>query len=270
MPVPDRLVTDADVAAARAAEARAKADLERVVHEIQRTHGALEQVGGAVARERLRDAIEAFEAAERREREVEAEYEAWLLLLEQMKEADAAQASNLGQTLAPAIAGRFEALTQQRYENVGLTAQLGTEGVVVGGAVRSTDRMSVGTREQLSTLYRLSLAEYLKTCVVLDDQLGPERRRADGLVPRLADRQGAGLSDRGVHLPAWRLPGRRGHGAGQGQVGVQGYGRRTDSGHRSGPGNPAALAVRGAGPAGHPRRAKRPCARRSERKNRAR
>ena len=141
------------------------------MHEIQRAHGALEQVGGSVARERLRDAIEAFESAERREREVEAEYEAWLLLLEQMKEADAAQASNLGQTLGPAIAGRFEELTQKRYENVRLTAQLGTEGVVVGGAVRSTDRVSVGTREQLSTLYRLSLAEYLKTCVVLDDQL---------------------------------------------------------------------------------------------------
>jgi hypothetical protein len=88
-----------------------------------------------------------------------------------MKQADAAQASNLGQTLAPAIAGRFEALTQQRYESVRLTAQLGTEGVVVAGAVRSTQRISVGTREQLSTLYRLALAEYLSTTVVLDDQL---------------------------------------------------------------------------------------------------
>src|SRR5215207_3725434 len=88
-----------------------------------------------------------------------------------MKEADAAQASNLGQVLAPAIAGRFEALTQKRYESVRLTAQLGTEGIVVGGAVRSTERLSVGTREQLSTLYRLSLAEYLNTTLVLDDQL---------------------------------------------------------------------------------------------------
>ncbi len=88
-----------------------------------------------------------------------------------MKDADAAQASNLGQTLAPAIATRFEALTRKRYESVRLTAQLGTEGVVIAGAVRSPDRMSVGTREQLSTLYRLSLAEYLKTTVVLDDQL---------------------------------------------------------------------------------------------------
>src|SRR5262249_47225337 len=60
---------------------------------------------------------------------------------------------------------------QRRYENVRLTAQLQTEGVVVGGAVRSTERISVGTRDQLSTLYRLSLAEFLSTTIVLDDQL---------------------------------------------------------------------------------------------------
>lgn len=39
------------------------------------------------------------------------------------------------------------------------------------GAVRSAAQLSVGTREQLSTLYRLSLAEYLQTVIVLDDQL---------------------------------------------------------------------------------------------------
>jgi uncharacterized protein YhaN len=142
-----------------------------VVSEIHKAQGALEQVGGAVARERLRDTAEAYEAAERQERELEAEYDAWLLLLQQMKEADAAQASNLGQVLAPAIAGKFEALTRKRYESVRLTAQLGTEGIVAGGAVRATNRLSVGTREQLSTLYRLSLAEYLGTTLVLDDQL---------------------------------------------------------------------------------------------------
>ena len=171
MPVPERIVTDADLMAARDAKTAAESGLEAIQRDIDRTHGALEQVGGAVARERLRDASEAFELAERQEREIEADYEAWLLLLEQMKQADAAQASNLGQTLAPAIAGRFEDLTQRRYESVRLTAQLGTEGVVIAGAVRSTERISVGTREQLSTLYRLALAEYLRTTVVLDDQL---------------------------------------------------------------------------------------------------
>jgi hypothetical protein len=83
--------------------------------------------------------------AESQEREVEAEYEAWKLLLEQMKEADAAQASNLGQVLAPAIAVRFQDLTRQRYQTVELTAQLGTAGIMVAGAVRSTDRIDFRT-----------------------------------------------------------------------------------------------------------------------------
>jgi DNA repair protein SbcC/Rad50 len=171
LPVPERIVTEADLTVARDAKTTAESELSATQREIERTHGALEQVGGAVARERLRDAVDAFELAEQQEREIEADYDAWSLLLDQMKQADAAQASNLGQTLAPAIAGRFEALTQRRYESVRLTAQLGTEGVVVAGAVKSTQRISVGTREQLSTLYRLALAEYLSTTVVLDDQL---------------------------------------------------------------------------------------------------
>ena len=171
LPVPDRPVSSDEVTAAQNAAAGVRSDLEGIEREIQRAHGALEQVGGAVARERLHDAIEAFELAERQEREIEAEYEAWRLLLEQMKEADAAQASNLGQALIPAIAGRFQELTQRRYETVQLTAQLATEGVVVSGALRPAAQISVGTREQLSTLYRLSLAEYLSTAIVLDDQL---------------------------------------------------------------------------------------------------
>ena len=171
MPVPERIVTDDEVSAAQHTAAGIKLELEGIERDIQRAHGALEQVGGAVARERLRDATEAFELAERQEREIEAEYEAWRLLLDQMKEADAAQASNLGQALVPAIAGRFQELTRRRYETVHLTAQLATEGIVVSGAVRPAAQISVGTREQLSTLYRLSLAEYLATAIVLDDQL---------------------------------------------------------------------------------------------------
>jgi hypothetical protein len=171
LPVPERTVTDEEVSAARNAEAAIRSELEGIEHQILRAHGALEQVGGSVARERLRDATEAFDLATRQEREIETEYEAWKLLLQQMKEADAAQASNLGQALGPAIAGRFQELTRRRYENVQLNAQLATEGILVSGAVRPTDQFSVGTREQLSTLYRLSLAEYLGSTIVLDDQL---------------------------------------------------------------------------------------------------
>jgi hypothetical protein len=171
LPVPDRVVSDEEVSAARKAAATIRVELEGIEREILRAHGALEQVGGAVARERLRDATEAFDLAASQEREIEAEYEAWKLLLEQMKEADAAQASNLGQALGPAIARRFQELTGRRYGTVQLTAQLATEGIMVSGALRPTEQISVGTREQLSALFRLSLAEYLGSTVVLDDQL---------------------------------------------------------------------------------------------------
>jgi hypothetical protein len=60
------------------------------------------------------------------------------MLLEQMKEADVAQASNPGQTLAPAIASRFEDLTQCRCQHLQINAELGTEGVAV--AVRLNQR----------------------------------------------------------------------------------------------------------------------------------
>ena len=171
LPIPSEMVTEAQVADGRAVLERANTELTRIVGDIHKAHGALEQVGGAVARDRLRDAVEAYNQAEHHEREVEAEYDAWNLLLEQMKQADADQASNLGQVLAPVVAKNFETLTQKRYEDVRLSAQLGTEGVVAAGGVRPTERLSVGTREQLSTLYRLSLAEYLSSAVVLDDQL---------------------------------------------------------------------------------------------------
>jgi hypothetical protein len=114
--VPERQVASDEMAAAGNAAEHAKASLATAEREIQRAHGALEQVGGGVARDRLRDAIEAYDLAERQEHEVEADCEAWRLLLEQMKQADDEQASNLGQELGPAVASRFEALTSKRMK----------------------------------------------------------------------------------------------------------------------------------------------------------
>ncbi len=66
----------------RSALASVQLELHDNERGILRAHGALEQVKGAVARERLRDAAEAFDLATRQEKEIEAEYEAWKLLLE--------------------------------------------------------------------------------------------------------------------------------------------------------------------------------------------
>jgi DNA repair exonuclease SbcCD ATPase subunit len=171
LPLPEREVTDDEVIAARRACDDLLRDLEKHEHAIYQARGALGQVGGAVAGERLKEAKEAFECAVRQEKEIETDYDAWKLLLETLKEADAAQASNLGQALAPAIAKEFQELTRQRYDGMQLTAELGTGGILVAGAVRPLEHISVGTREQLSTLYRLALAEYLRSTIVLDDQL---------------------------------------------------------------------------------------------------
>ena len=147
-------------------------ELEGTDRDIQRAHGALEQVGGSVARERLRDATEAFELAQQQEREDEANYEAWKLLFDQLKEADAAQASNLGLAIAPAIASRFQALTDRRYKYSSTHRNFSH-----GRPRRRRRGQAIGTnlhqstRQTVSTLYRLSLAESLQTVVVLDDQL---------------------------------------------------------------------------------------------------
>jgi len=189
LPVPERNATQDEVDMERNREKTARSEYEANESEIQRARGRLEQVGGAVARERLRDASEAFEQAERQEKEIEADYEAWKLLLEQLKSADSAQASNLGQALAPTVAALFQSLTQQRYQSVQLGAQMNTEGVVVHGTPRPASLLSVGTREQLSTLYRLALAEYLQTTVVFDDQLvQSDGNRMDWLRELLAEK----------------------------------------------------------------------------------
>lgn len=52
-----------------------------------------------------------------------------------------------------------------------LGPDLDTPRITAAGAPRDLSALSVGTRDQLSTIFRLTLAEYLKSAVVLDDQL---------------------------------------------------------------------------------------------------
>jgi hypothetical protein len=162
------------------ADERARADLHvaqtRAAAEVaeatfQRLQGALDQVGGTVAEERLAEADAAVRLARARESEVQTESEAWKLLRDTLLAAERDQAANLGGVLGPWLSDRLRELAGPRYERVLLAPHLRAEGVVVGGATRATEALSVGTREQLATLLRLCLAERLGTMVVLDDQL---------------------------------------------------------------------------------------------------
>ncbi|HEX2690049.1 MAG TPA: hypothetical protein VHN14_25710, partial [Kofleriaceae bacterium] len=70
-------VGEADVAAGAQQVGRLRAALRELDDELAKARGALEQVGGAVVRERLAEIGQVIERAKEREREVEVEYEAW-------------------------------------------------------------------------------------------------------------------------------------------------------------------------------------------------
>jgi AAA domain len=176
----DRAVDDAAIARARIAEENAKNHHEAIVGELRKAEGALLASGGAVADEHVHDAEVALRRAQEKQGALEDDYESWRLLSDTLKAAERAQATHLGNMLAPDLATRFQALAGARYDGVGLGPHLTLDGIDAAGARRSLERLSIGTREQLSTLFRLCLAERLGSALLLDDQLvqsDPDRLR---------------------------------------------------------------------------------------------
>jgi DNA repair exonuclease SbcCD ATPase subunit len=173
-------VDEAAIISARKAEETAKTRHEALVSDLRKAEGALHASGGAAADERARDLEAALQRAHEKQADLEDEYEAWKLLAETLKEAERSQATHLGNVLAPDLAARLQALVGQRYSGIALSPHLGLEGIDAAGGRRGLERLSIGTREQLSTLFRLCLAERLRSALLLDDQLvqsDPDRLR---------------------------------------------------------------------------------------------
>jgi DNA repair exonuclease SbcCD ATPase subunit len=170
-PAPTHPVTDETLGDARSKFEDARSQLKQIEDEIQAKRGALQQVGGEVARQKADDAAKELQSAQERERQVETEYQAWALLRETLREAEQEEGTHLGRTLAEPIARRFSDLTAGRYGKLALGPNLETHGIFVAGDDRPVSLLSIGTRDQLSTVFRLTLAEQLKSTVVLDDQL---------------------------------------------------------------------------------------------------
>ncbi len=173
-------VDEAAIISARKAEETAKSRHQALVGELRKAEGALHASGGAAADERAHDLEAALQRAHEKQAALEDEYAAWQLLAETLKEAERNQATHLGSVLAPDLAARLQALAGQRYSGIALSPHLGLEGIDAAGARRELERLSIGTREQLSTLFRLCLAERLRSALLLDDQLvqsDPDRLR---------------------------------------------------------------------------------------------
>ena len=170
-PLAGQVVNDAVLAEARRKYDEAASQLKDIDGKIREKRGALQQVGGEVARQRAEDAGSELQSAKDRAQEVELEFNAWELLRRTLREAEREEGTHLGHALAGPIAKRFAALTAHRYGKLALGPNLETQGISVAGEDRLVRLLSVGTRDQLSTLFRLTLAEELKTAVILDDQL---------------------------------------------------------------------------------------------------
>lgn len=163
-----------DEDAAKAALAAAEADVGNLAADLHKNEGALSQVGGASVREEVARVQEALVLAKEEEQELELDADAWKLLAETLRVVENEEGAHLGKALAVPVAERFEHLTGGRYSKVRLDAKLKTESVEAARAVNGAgvlDALSVGTRDQLATIVRLTIAEQLKSAIVLDDHL---------------------------------------------------------------------------------------------------
>jgi hypothetical protein len=159
------------VTALRAQVARSAAHARELDEELARARGALEQVGGAIVREKKREVEKALQQARERHHALEVEYDAWKLLVETMRACEATEGAHLGKALAGPVSKRFRQLTEGRYGDLELGAHLEATGVHAAGDVRPIAALSAGTQDQLATLLRLCIAEQLRSAIVLDDHL---------------------------------------------------------------------------------------------------
>jgi hypothetical protein len=170
-PAPPQQVTDEMLAEVRARVQSARDEMRRVEDQIHGKRGALQHVGGEVAKQKAETAQEALKAAREREQFLEIDYAAWDLLRSTLLDAEREEGVHLGRALGDPIARRFAELTGCRYGGIALGPDLETHSISTAGGDRLLSSLSVGTRDQLSTIFRLSLAEQLRSAVMLDDQL---------------------------------------------------------------------------------------------------
>jgi len=169
------VATGSDVEAADRHVATAKRELEQAKEALNLQEGALTRVGGAALREEVERLEEARVMAETRERDLEVDADAWKLLRDTLRQVENEEGAHLGRALAGPVAARFEDLTLGRYGGLRLDAALKAESLEAvtssadGGEV--LNMLSIGTRDQLATLIRLTIADELRSTIVLDDHL---------------------------------------------------------------------------------------------------
>ena len=138
---------------------------------LNQSRGKLELIGGSVLSDQVRRQSETVQRLRREATDFQKKCEAEKHLLEALSEHNEEHSAHLGRMLAPTVSKKFGELTGSRYGGFSLAPTLKAKGIRVDGADRDYSQLSIGTRQQLAVLVKLSLAAQLKACLVLDDQL---------------------------------------------------------------------------------------------------
>jgi hypothetical protein len=168
------LASEGDVAAAERDLTRARNALAEHREELHKAEGALTRVGGAQLQDRLQQAKEALDTARARERELRTDADSWKLLREALVQAETEESDHLGAALGRPVGEKLRELTGGRYREVSFDQHMKAGNVRAQGATPDAEvleALSVGTRNQLATLVRLTIASQLKSAIVLDDHL---------------------------------------------------------------------------------------------------
>ena len=146
-------------------------DTTEAANSMHTLQGELRKVAGPAIEEELAQADEELRRLQKQNEELEADFDAWKYLGDLLIETDARNSSHLGRQLAQPVQQAFLELTEDRYGELVLSPEMNVASIAAGGDSRKPEDMSVGTRDQLATLIRLTLAARLQTVLVLDDQL---------------------------------------------------------------------------------------------------
>lgn len=168
------LASEREVTEAETALTRARHGLAEQLEELHKAEGALTRVGGAQLQDRIIQEKEALATAQAREHELRIDAEAWKLLREALTQAETEESEHLGVALGRPVSEKLKQLTAGRYQEIGFDQHMTAGRLKVDGAATDGDvleALSVGTRNQLATLVRLTIASQLKSAIVLDDHL---------------------------------------------------------------------------------------------------
>ncbi|MEO8179433.1 MAG: hypothetical protein ABI895_11440 [Deltaproteobacteria bacterium] len=153
----------------------ARREQDQAKEALHHAEGKLSNAGGAALKENVARLREAHQGACDDETEVGVDAEAWKLLRDTLREVENEEGAHLGRALAGPLTAKFRDLTAGRYHTLLLNPLLRVE--AVGAATTQATgpevlaALSVGTRDQLATLIRLTIAEELGSAIVLDDHL---------------------------------------------------------------------------------------------------